>query len=435
MPNELDLPLTGDGKGYLKEDVEKYVEEVNDSPRRILEQAQTILESARNQADETIAEAEKLAAEKTEGLDTIREETIQLAELEAEEIRESAKKDTTELRETANLETKELRDKTEKEARSQISAADKKATHTIEQAMSKVHALIKTAHGKVEAATNRANEMDAESNRQFAEATAHIGSLVVDADGYRENEISKADVDAENLRLDAETMLAYAKEETRLIRESAKNDAERIVREATEYRDQIADWTTSELSSARNIIAQYKTFYDDNISRLVAIYDTNLTVARQLADVQFPDGENLVPSEDYSFTSDEDRDTKDDSQIGESSIDIADEAEPVLIYNEEDSMLADNGQEEVLDPLVDENQINPSDTDDADYVTAIDLDAVEEFEDEDEENHVILSSNAEDSKADETKSLNLPEDDSEKSEMENSGDESELIILDDSEDK
>lgn len=307
MSNELELPLTEDGTGYEKESVEQLVAVERDRSARVLEQAEAILVSAQQQGAETVAaaearkqelldEADALVAERTAGLDTIRED--KLAELEdyvASATEESAKR-----REDAERDSVEKVSNAEKVAERTLRDAERKASNIIEEAMSKVHALVKTAHGKLEAAKADAEAIRQDGLTEYAEATARIGSLIAAAEAHASQEIADAQEEAEQHRLDAETTLIYAKEESRLMRESAQNESDRIFGEATKYRLEVAKLTETELAAARESIEAYKTFYNDNVSRLTALWTSNLEISNQLAAVEFPDGSNVTGDPAYA---------------------------------------------------------------------------------------------------------------------------------------
>lgn len=285
MSHELDLPLTSDGTGYEKTAVEEHAARGGDKARRLVEQAQILLTNAEQRKREIIADAEEQVANVTGDLEAVR--TERLAEINNE-------------LEAAREEAATIARSADDDARRKVAAAEKKASNIIEEAMSKVHALVKTAQGKLETAKTEAAAIQTEILERYADATAQAGKFVTDAESVADETIHEANEEASRLRLDAETMLAYASEESKIIKAEGRKEAELMVEEATAYRDEVARWAEEELSAARTTLEHFKGFYDDTVSRLAALFSTNLDVANQLAGVQFPDGSNLYPSEAFT---------------------------------------------------------------------------------------------------------------------------------------
>lgn len=285
MSNELDLPLTSDGTGYEKAAVEEHAAREGDKARRLVEQAQILLTNAEQRKREIIADAEEQVANVTGDLEAVRTERLAEINSELEAAREEA----------ANVARS-----ADDDARRKVAAAEKKASHIIEEAMSKVHALVKTAQGKLETAKTESAAIQTEILERYADATAQAGKFVTDAEAVADETMQEANEEASRLRLDAETMLAYASEESKIIKAEGRKEAELMVEEATAYRDEVARWAEEELAAARTTLEHFKGFYDDTVSRLAALFSTNLDVANQLAGVQFPDGSNLYPSEAFT---------------------------------------------------------------------------------------------------------------------------------------
>lgn len=294
MSQELSLPLTGDGTGYLKEAVEEQLALEKEKARKIVEQAQILLSNAEQRSNQLLhdaetatadklAEAEKVVAEKTATMEASR--VARLGEIE-KELKQ------------ANLNADDT-------ARKKIAGAEKKASHIIEEAMSKVHALVKTAQSKLETAKKESSAMEAKGLKEYTIATTKASELIVDAEEYATAEINSAKEDAETLRLEAETMLAYTQEESRLQIVAATAEANRVADEAAAYQQEVLDWAEAELNSAREKIESFKAFYEDKVARLAALHQSGLSEIKSLDETTFPDGANLRMADEP-----EEKDTK-----------------------------------------------------------------------------------------------------------------------------
>lgn len=263
MPHELELPSTEDGTGYLKSAVINHVDAVKSSHERLIGEAQHILSSAEAERQQILGEARRQA----EGI-------MSLAQTQVQEL---------------ETEVAQKRREVERELGQKSAEANAQTSAIIERAMSKVHSLVKTAQQSLEEAEVAAKDREVESLGKFAEATVHVGTLLKDAEAHTAMLLEKADNDADEIRLRAETHLTYAYQEAQNIEAAARDRADSIMDQANQHQDRVRDWCDSKIAYTVTTMEQFKSFYFDTTDRLEALYTTGLNAVGQLANANFPE--------------------------------------------------------------------------------------------------------------------------------------------------
>lgn len=359
--SSLDLPMTQDGSGYEKSAVEEYVKQADYRARHLIQQAESLLSDAIEKKGQIVAEGEqesqklideanRILAEAQIKSDTLDAEIDNLKAVKLEEIKDELEQE--------RAKGADIVKNAEQQASKMLAEAKLKANSYIEENRSRVHGIVKNAENKRQEAEREAKALVLKATRAYSDSIAGAGKLSKEAkevleDAKIESEtlLTYATEEAKNLKNDSEAkaklVIEQAERKAQWITTESENQASRIIEDAQKYSNDVAVWAAEEIDKSVSIINQYKAFYDDNISRMLALFNTNIEMVSALGNIQFPDGShNFKTIEVVDIPN---KDTKDDEPVNETSLateglpneELPDEELPDDLISDLDSLIGD----------------------------------------------------------------------------------------------
>lgn len=370
--SNLDLPMTEDGSGYTKEAVEEFAQQADYRARHLIQQAETLLNDALEKKERIIEEGENESKRLIDEAKVYHEESIVESNKLLDDAHEKSNNIEAELDNMKAQKLEEIKDdldkerakaegiikKAEQQSDKMLAEAKIRANSYIEENRSRVHGIVKNAENKRQEAEKKAKELILKSTRAYSDSIAGAGKLTKEAEEVLFNAKIESDTvltyateEAKNLKADSEStaqaLLTHAEKKAQWITAESEAEASRIIEGAQKYSNEVAVWAAEEIEKSVSIINSYKAFYDDNISRMLALFNTNIEMVSALGHVQFPDGSQNFQTIDVVEV--ENKDTNNEAPIPaeapyESSVGALVEAEiqPTAVEEEiPDELLSD----------------------------------------------------------------------------------------------
>lgn len=400
--SSLNLPMTEDGTGYTKEAVEEFAKQADYRARHLIQQAETLLNDALEKKESIIEEGKNESQRLVDEAKVYHEEAIVASNNLLDSAHEKSNNIEAELDNMKAHKLEEIKDELDKErakgegilkkaehqSDKMLAEAKIKANAYIEENRSRVHGIVKNAENKRQEAEKKAKELILKSTRAYSDSIAGSGKLTKEAEEVLFNAKIESDTlltyateEAKNLKSDSEStaqaLIAHAEKKAQWITRESEAEATRIIEDAQKYSNEVAVWAVEEIDKSVSIINSYKAFYDDNISRMLALFNTNIEMVSALGNVQFPDGSHNFQTIDVVELPE--RDTEDKAPVPVETVEtstpqpVDEEVIPDELLSDFDSLM-DDFDDNTLTVLEKDNQ----DTSDDSPVKPPQDDAVEE---------------------------------------------------------
>lgn len=408
--SSLNLPMTEDGSGYTKEAVEEFAQKADYRARHLIQQAETLLTDALEKKESIIEEGKNESQRLIDEAKLYHEESIVASNSLLDNAHEKSNSIEAELNNMKSQKLEEIKDeldkerakgkniikKAEQQSDKMLAEAKNKANAYIEENRSRVHGIVKNAENKRQEAEKKAKELILKSTRAYSDSIAGSGKLTKEAEEVLFNAKIESDTvltyateEAKNLKADSEStaqaLISNAEKKAQWITNESEAEASRIIEGAQKYSNEVAVWAAEEIEKSVSIINSYKAFYDDNISRMLALFNTNIEMVSALGHVQFPDGsQNFQTIDVVEFP---DRETKDEEPIpvenaetqSERTLPVGDEGIPNELLSDFNSLMDDFDDDTLAvlekdnEDVNDDSPVKPPKDDVVDEVVEVEL--------------------------------------------------------------